>query len=388
MLQRSAQVIFIYIACVGQIMLSSHTISLPFISLEFNILESQAQYVTILYLAGYGISQIPGGVLSDFYGRKIVFASGFLLCSCASFLAFSSSSFWVLCLARFIQGLCMGPIGATIKAYIRDICSGLPYAKIISNILIFTLTSTAVAPGLGGLLLSCFKSWQPIFLMHCILCLGGLMAVSKLQKTDSTLRLSPSSFNTYLHILKNQKFLIYAFISSFVFAGDVCYEVMCPFIFKNEFNLSIAESSLGYTFSIVGMILGTIFVQKKNCSLNSFISIGIFLCLLAATIISFPKSIFYFLIVTSVYMFGCGVIYGTASAVALEESHNNAGLAAGLLGTIHMIIPTLITFLSGHWGPGLIYLSLAMILLNIVCLFLHVFFMATIYIKKRSNVVD
>ncbi len=72
-----------------------------------------------IYGLSQGILQIPFGLLSDVYGRKLIIAMGLILFIAGSFLAATAQDIYWLILGRFLQGC--GAIASSLLALMSDL---------------------------------------------------------------------------------------------------------------------------------------------------------------------------------------------------------------------------------------------------------------------------
>ena len=84
------------------------TPALPQIAQSFGISDGRAQMTMSIFLSGYCLGQLPYGPLANRYGRKKTVYIEIALAALGSFLAYASTTFALLCAARFIQALGAG----------------------------------------------------------------------------------------------------------------------------------------------------------------------------------------------------------------------------------------------------------------------------------------
>src|SRR5918995_4525090 len=102
------------------------------------------------------------GPLSDSIGRKPAIYLGFALFIVGCLLSALATSFTVMLVGRFLQGIgAAGPRIVTI-AMVRDLYEGRAMARIMSSVMAVFILVPALAPALGQLILL-VASWRAIF---------------------------------------------------------------------------------------------------------------------------------------------------------------------------------------------------------------------------------
>ncbi|OUS05169.1 hypothetical protein A9Q96_13840 [Rhodobacterales bacterium 52_120_T64] len=94
-----------YIVTLGSISTSIYTPALPEMVLGLGTTDAAMKFSVSIFFAGFAISQLFCGPLSDIYGRRPVTISFLLLYILASFAAMVSTSIEMLLVSRLIQGV-------------------------------------------------------------------------------------------------------------------------------------------------------------------------------------------------------------------------------------------------------------------------------------------
>lgn len=124
-----------------------------------------------VYLVSFAVSSIVSGALSDVLGRKSTLTGGMLVFALASFGAMWSSSLTTLCFWRMLQGLGAGVGQVVTQAVVRDVWSGRNAARMNALIAMFFAVSPALAPVLGGWIIS-LLSWHAVFVFLAVYALS------------------------------------------------------------------------------------------------------------------------------------------------------------------------------------------------------------------------
>ncbi len=139
------------------------TPALPAIAADFNVPESTADLTMSIFLVGYTIGQLPYGPISNRFGRKKAITIGAVIALSGTLLAYFSTEFWVLCLARLIQAIGAGSglkVGFNI---IGDEHSGGSALKALATISIAFGIMPGLAAAIGGYI-AVFAGWRGCFL--------------------------------------------------------------------------------------------------------------------------------------------------------------------------------------------------------------------------------
>ena len=87
---------------------------LPSLAVAFGEPESSAQLVIGVFLAGFAISQLVLGPISDRYGRRPVLLAGLAIYALMGVACLLAEDLTTLLIARFVQGVaaCAAPVAA------------------------------------------------------------------------------------------------------------------------------------------------------------------------------------------------------------------------------------------------------------------------------------
>src|SRR5271163_5067623 len=89
-----------------------------------HVTPGTAQFTLSLFMAGFALSPIAYGPLSDRYGRRPMLLLGLLLFTLGGFTCALSGSLSLLLLARFVQGAGAGSGMSLAMAMVRDLFIG------------------------------------------------------------------------------------------------------------------------------------------------------------------------------------------------------------------------------------------------------------------------
>lgn len=255
---------------------------LPYIQDFFCTGKSLVQLTLSLNLIGIAVSSLVYGVLSDCYGRRKILLLGFGIFTVASFLCCVAQNIYVLISMRFIQGFGAGVCGVVGHASIKDVCSGVIYAKTVSRLGMLVSLSPAIAPTIGGIILSRFE-WHFIFVLVFVLAFAVLCLIfvffEETLHSDNRVRFPRLNnlLNTYLVVLSNRTFLVMLAIQACAFMGLWNEIANLPFLFIDIMNVKVEYYGFFVMLSVFAYIIGTMINHKyvSRLGMDKMLCIGI-----------------------------------------------------------------------------------------------------------------
>jgi DHA1 family bicyclomycin/chloramphenicol resistance-like MFS transporter len=335
--------------------------SLPAVSHDLSATMSLAQITLTACILGMAFGQVIVGPISDARGRRWPLLIGIAVYILASLLCALAPSVAVLSLLRFVQGFA-GAAGIVIAlAIARDLYSGSTLARCISLLMTVNFLAPIVAPVFGGQLLA-FTSWHGVFIALALLGLVALLA--SLFGLDETLEKSRrqsggvlATLRSFRGLLANQRFIGYAFASSFAFTAAMIYISMSPFVLENIYGLSPQTFGLLFGINALGLagmsqlsgrLVDRVSPQKLlTGGIGALAFAGLGLLLVVITGLGLVGVLpLLFLLVASL-----GLIAPNATALALATTDTRtAGSASGLLGMLQFSIGAIMAPLIGLAG--------------------------------------
>lgn len=130
--------------------------------------ENARQFVITAYVAGFGVTQLIFGPLSDRFGRRTPLLIGMAIYVIAAFACAFAPTFGILLALRFIQGLGAAATRVIAVSIVRDTFGGRAMAEVMSLIFMVFMVIPVIAPGAGQVLLLAFD-WPAIFVFMGII---------------------------------------------------------------------------------------------------------------------------------------------------------------------------------------------------------------------------
>jgi DHA2 family multidrug resistance protein-like MFS transporter len=154
------------------------TIALPTIATSLRITESESVWIVSSYQLAGAVSILTFSALGAILGFRRIFVSGLLVFALASLGCALSSSFAVLLVLRFLQGLGAAAAMCVTAALYRLIYPRRLLGSALGINALVVGAAMAAGPTLGGVIVSTL-SWKWLFIANVPLALGALWAISR-----------------------------------------------------------------------------------------------------------------------------------------------------------------------------------------------------------------
>jgi MFS family permease len=178
--------------------LNTSMISVAFSRLqeEFHVDYSAISWLIATYYVASAIAQPVMGKISDLFGPKRVFIMGLITITVASMLAPLSPNIGWLIGFRIIQAIGSSALFPSGMGMIRNMITE-NQARTLSIMSIFSSTSAAFGPSLGGFLIH-YSDWHAIFLVNFPIILASfLLAIKIMPKDEAPKRMSSGMLDVW-----------------------------------------------------------------------------------------------------------------------------------------------------------------------------------------------
>jgi DHA1 family bicyclomycin/chloramphenicol resistance-like MFS transporter len=345
----------------GPISLDLYLPALPELADELASTPSAAQLTITACLIGLALGQLVAGPLSDRFGRRrplLVGLVAYLLTSLACALA---PSVEVLVALRLLQGLA-GAAGLVIaRAVARDLYEGRRLVLFFSRLTLISGLAPVVAPVLGGQL-SRVMSWRGLFVV--LAGFGALLLVAGLlqRETLPPQRRSVGGLSTTVRgfrVLLHDRFFVGAALSAGLAGASMfAYISGSTFVLQRIHGLSAQGFSLAFGVNSVGIMamsqLGARLSRRRPPA--RVLALGLGLNLLGATALAvtvlLDLGLSFLLPSLFVMVSALGLVFPTATALAMADYPQQAGTASSLLGLGQFVFGALVAPLVGIAGEG------------------------------------
>lgn len=347
MSERRTSAIGAMLVSLGPISMSLYSPAMPTLVQAFATKDALIKLSLTLYFAGFAVTQLFCGPLSDAFGRRRITVIFMLLYLAGSIAALTAPSVHWLLAARVLQGIGASVGVATSRAIVRDQFTGEASARIMNTIGIMLAVTPAVAPTLGGLLLA-VSNWHAIFVVMVLFGLGVVaVTLGCMRETnipDPGLIRPHALLASYRRIFGNPRFLG----TSLALGGSVgalyTLATILPFVLIDRAGLTPTEFGLGmlaqtgmyFSGSVLMRMLIRRFSAFRLVVMPGLFCVGIGAVGMIASIALLPVSYLSIMVPVGFYAFGIAFIMPAMSTAALSHFPDIAGAAAAALGFIQM----------------------------------------------------
>ncbi len=303
-------------------------------------------YNTItIYIAGYAVSQLCAGIVSDIYGRKLTTLLSLIVFIAMNVAIIFASSINYVLLFRFIQGFSVGFFAVSQRALIVDLFKD--DVKKLHNMMNYVTIAWSigpiVAPAIGGYLEHIFN-WQANFIFLIVYSVIMFMLVcifvpeTLQQKNKFNYGYIKESFNT---ILSTKNFNLALLCNGALYTATLSFSTIGTFMIESKMGYS--PIIFGYCALLLGLcwFVGNILNRMlHNYTLSQKVIVaskGLLVVSILALAISFKFfNIFALVIPMAMYNIFAGFVFSNYfifNATMFPRFAGNAGsiLAGGFL---------------------------------------------------------
>ncbi|WP_069186695.1 Bcr/CflA family multidrug efflux MFS transporter [Candidatus Terasakiella magnetica] len=384
-------VILTALVAFGPISTDMYLPSLPAMKVDFGATVSQVQLTLSIFLAGFAVSQLFYGPLSDRFGRRPILLFGIVVYGVASVACFMSTTIEALIISRFFQafGACSGPVLG--RAIVRDVYGQERAAQVLAYMGSAMALAPAVAPMFGGYLQIWF-GWQASFVVisifAAILVVLVALLIRETNEHQNPEALKPARIiGNYLELLKHRGFLGYVLLNSFVFSGLFAFISGSSFVFIDVFGLEPNIYGICFGVVVCGYITGTLIAGKLSRKLGGpkMLRYGSLLSLFGGALlvgVAYGGGDSAVSVVSPmvIFMMSVGIVMPNSMAGAIGPFPKMAGSASALMGFLQMSCAALVGGSVGllHNGTHLPMVS------AIALMGLMTFVTYLIFIRKKT----
>jgi EmrB/QacA subfamily drug resistance transporter len=230
-------------------------IALPVMSKEMNVSISSIQWVVTSYLLTISLLLLVFGKLSDIYGKKFIFSSGFLVFALGSAMCGFSHSLTFLVISRVIQAVGASAMMSLSQGIVTGIFPPNERGRALGFVGTMVALGSLTGPSLGGVLVHYFN-WQSVFYINIPIGIVGCLL----------------SFIIIPEIFEKQK------VKYFDLPGTTLFSTSLLFLFLGL--LLVQDDKLPTVYLIPAVIIAAvlltafIFVEKR--SINPLVSPTLF----------------------------------------------------------------------------------------------------------------
>jgi MFS transporter, DHA1 family, multidrug resistance protein len=316
--------------------------ALPDLARSLGTTEAAAQLTVSVSIVGLALGQLVAGPLSDRIGRRAPLRVGVLLLAITSFLCAVADDITVLLVLRLAQGLAAATTLVVARAVVRDVYDGARAARIFSELILVMGVAPVVGPMLGGQLLR-VTDWRGIFVVLGLI--GAVLLVATLVLLEETWQpRAVGSRNAFGLLLRDRTFLGYLVLAGCMGVVLFSYISMSPFVLREEHGIAPVTFSWIFGANAAGMVVGgqlnARLVGRHGPALMLRLGLVVLAtaacCLAVALVLGAPLGV----VLPPLWfvLFGLGMSFGNATALALAPHGAVAGSASALLGASQFLL--------------------------------------------------
>lgn len=331
------------IVVLGPLSFSLYTPALPALVEAFGTSAAAVKLTLTVYFAGFAFAQLVCGPLTDAFGRRPVaqaFFGIYLVGSLAC--AFSPTLEWLLA-GRTLQGIGAAAGIAVSRAMVRDQFAGQKSARIMNLIGIMLAVGPAIAPTLGGVILTAI-GWHAIFL---VMVAYGLVVIALMtfvvpetnRHIDRALVRPSRVLSSYRELLSNSGFLGTALLMAMSPGALYTFAAMLPFVLIERVGLTPTQFGMGMLAQTGSYLMGamTAGMLLRRMDAHRLVPMGLTLVVISGIgfgvgLRIWPASFVTVMGPVALWAFGNALIMPGTTASALAPFPHIAGAASALTG--------------------------------------------------------
>jgi MFS transporter, DHA1 family, multidrug resistance protein len=317
--------------------------ALPTLSEVFHSTPGGVKLSVTIFFVFFALSQPIWGGITQKIGCRPTLLIGILVSIAGSLIAMLAFNLPTYIIGRTLEGLGMGSASPVGRTLLTDVFDRKDLARSMGTISGTASTMPALAPIVGGYLLT-WIDWRAIFGFFLILSVLYLvLAFRDLPETrfhsDKDARpTTPQLFGYYLSILRNSKFWGYALCYAVMTGGLIGYYSAAPYWFVSQLGIAADHYAFLTVPTVVLYIFG-LFVNRmllRRYDLEKLLSLGITLAVLTAIVslglaIINVSGLIVIIVLLSLFGFSAGLVMPAVNAGAMAEFKKVAGPASALL---------------------------------------------------------
>lgn len=322
--------------------------------------NNDLQLLVGVLFAGLAIGQVFYGPMSDSYGRKPAIYLGLLTFFIGSVVSALATSYEMMLVGRFIQGVGASGPKVVAVALVRDQLEGRAMARIMSFVMAVFIIVPALAPSLGAGILY-LSGWREIF--YSFMLLSGIAFIWFALRQHETLpreKRLPFSARTIWQgareTMTNSVARSYTIAAGLIFGAFVSYLSTSQLLFRDIFEIEslfpLYFAALALSIGAASLINGRLVMRYGMQLLATRAMQGMVLLSAGMVVVlllnngEVPLVIF---MLVSALIFGCiGLLFGNMNAMAIEPLGHIAGVASSVIGSVSTLISVLFGGLIGQ----------------------------------------
>ena len=322
----------------------------PAIGADLQASPLAMQQTISAYLVAYALMSLAHGPFSDALGRRRVILAGVFVFALASIGCALAGSIESLLAFRALQGMSAGAGLIVGRAIIRDCFDGVEAQKLMSTVSMIFGLAPAIAPIVGGWVVS-FARWPMIFWLLAafgvLLCLASAAWLPETHPPERRMPLSPGGLGrTWRLILSDRAFFPLALAGSLNFNALWVYISSAPAFVLDL--LALDEASFAWLFvpAISGMMIGAFLSGRVAGRLSASATVRLgYAIMLAASVLNvviawlLPEPrVPWSVLPIGLHAIGIGINFPTLTLLLLDRFPQHRGAVSSLQAFISLVI--------------------------------------------------
>ncbi|SHJ02740.1 MFS transporter, DHA1 family, bicyclomycin/chloramphenicol resistance protein [Aureimonas altamirensis DSM 21988] len=346
MSEARTSVIGALLVAIGPISMALYTPAMPELVRAFGTDPALVKLSLTLYFAGFAVTQLVCGPLSDALGRRRTTVIFMILYIAGALVAVLAPTIGWLLAARLLQGVGASVGVATARAIVRDQFTGEASSRIMSTIGMILALGPAIAPTIGGFTLA-LAGWHAIFvvmLFFGIAVIGIVLGAMRETTTPNPAMLQPRAIlSAYGELISSRTFLCCCLVLGGSVGALYTWATILPFVLIDHAGLTPQQFGIGMLAQSGMFFLGSSLTRlsMRWMPAERLVAPGLFaiglggLLLLLVLSLRAPGYI-EVMIPIGLYAFGIGFVMPAMTTAALAPFPGIAGSAAAMMGFMQM----------------------------------------------------
>jgi DHA1 family bicyclomycin/chloramphenicol resistance-like MFS transporter len=333
------------LAMVGPFSIDSYLPAFPAIARDFSLTPLQVQQTMSVYLVAFAVMMLFHGTLSDSFGRRPVILVNLALFMAATLGCALAQDFAQLLAFRALQGVSAGSGMVVGRAIIRDTFEGFAAQRLMSLVTMIFGIAPAIAPVIGGWLLSRY-SWHAIFVfLACYAALLFVVCWFRLPETHPPAARHPFApgplASGYLRLGRSGRLILLSLATGLNWGGGFLYVAAAPAVIYDLLGLNETQFAVLFVPGIAGIMVGAWFSGRSAGRMSPRRTIKLaYAVMFGAALVNVvyhalaPAALPWTVLPFMIYGLGMALAMPSIVLLAIDLFPANRGLAASLQGFI------------------------------------------------------
>jgi DHA1 family bicyclomycin/chloramphenicol resistance-like MFS transporter len=341
------------LSAIGPFAIDMYLPALPAIGVALHADVLAVQLSLMAFFISFAISQIVYGPASDMFGRKPPLYVGIALFIVGSIgCALAPDIGWLVAF-RFLQGLGGGAPIVVPRAIVRDLHTGVEATKLMALLMLVFSVSPILAPLIGSLIIDA-AGWRAIFwAVTAVGAIGLLLVAFTLEETRPAEQRAQSDVASTLRafgmLLRDSHFMGLTAIGAFGMASFFIYLANSSFVLIGHYGLTPRQYSFAFavnaaSFIGVSQFAGRLAARFGLPRIVSVAALGfaVSMCALCALNLAGVQSLALMIALLLIGFGFLGLVIPTTSVLALDDHGEIAGAASALMGTLQLVLGSIV----------------------------------------------